>query len=302
MVPPLARRAASWPRPGRCNRPRGQPGIHAPRGIPPARGDHRGPRTRSAVRILRDREISSARAPCPGAGSMTSRARICAGRPATGRLAPTTCVRRLPEAKMAQPDQTRGGQHHRVHLTLAHQPQPRVDVAADGYDVDARSRSAGRRSCSCSARRGAPVPIRMPSRRSASRSPTTTSRMSSRAGTAATSRSSSSLVGRSFSECTATSTAAGPDRLPDRAGEDAGAADLGQGPGIDVTGGGDSHEHRRDPLRGQQPRHVRRPGPGPAGRYGHRAAAVPDQRPTSGDMTAATACGSNAKSSRNAAA
>jgi hypothetical protein len=57
----------------------------------------------------------------------------------------------------------------------------------------------------CIARRGAPVPSRVPSDRSASRRPTRTSRVSSRAGIAMISRSSARVVGRSLSECTATS-------------------------------------------------------------------------------------------------
>ncbi len=40
------------------------------------------------------------------------------------------------QPEMAEPEQPRGRQHHRVHVTLADQSEPGVDVAADRDDLD----------------------------------------------------------------------------------------------------------------------------------------------------------------------
>ncbi len=87
------------------------------------------------------------------------------------------------------------------------------------------------RAWSWAARRGEPVPTRLPTGSSPRVSPsraTTTSRGSSRVGTAASAMPSAGWVGRSFSEWTATSTEPSSRAVAQRADEDAGGARAGE--------------------------------------------------------------------------
>ena len=106
--------------------------------------------------------------------------------------------------QMTEPDKPRRRQHDGVHLAVAHQPEASIDVAADRHHIDLQT-EAPRVILELHGPPRGPGADPKTVAKIANRSPIRTSRVSSRGGTAASSSSGTAAVGRSFSECTATS-------------------------------------------------------------------------------------------------